>query len=97
MQGVTATVLASLWGQAPSLHVWAVARLHSRGPAGAASLVHEPRAAISALQGLPAAGAGRLLASGHTSAAVVDEAGDVWVAGEVASVPSLYCANEVRP
>lgn len=77
--------------------------------AGAAALVHEPRAAGSALQGIPggapagapagAAGApraGGLLAAGHTTAAAVTEEGGIWIAGEVASVETLFCSSEVR-
>ena len=72
-------------------------------------MVHEPRAAGSALQGIPSgawagalAGGARaphapgLLASGHTAAAAVTEDGGIWVAGEVASVETLFCGNEVH-
>ncbi|KAK9839431.1 hypothetical protein WJX81_001722 [Elliptochloris bilobata] len=70
---------------------------------GAAALVHVPRMADTALQGLPAGGqpavaalAGKgLVASGHTSAATVDEQGAIWVATEVASVPTLFCSAQV--
>lgn len=64
--------------------------------------MHEPRITDTALQGFPsasasAAGAGAgLVANGHTSAAAVDEQGNIWLAGEVASVSTLFCGAQVR-
>jgi len=60
------------------------------------ALLHEPRTADIALQGFSASGPGDLLASGHTSAAAVDEAGDLWVATEVVGAPTLYCTGQAR-
>jgi hypothetical protein len=77
---------------------------HERNPriylhkpcAGVSALLHEPRTADAALQGFTAGAPGDLLASGHTSAAAVDEAGDLWVATEVVSAPTLYCTGQAR-
>lgn len=64
--------------------------------------MHEPRATDTALQGFPSAsasaagGSAGLVANGHASAAAVDEQGNIWLAGEVASVSTLFCGAQVR-